>query len=177
MVLGRRIMTQMSEIPAAPMMTKKMDLHAMKLQHTLPLLALLACTPCLAQNEVIITEEPVAIPEQAQGPDEVFTVVEEMPQFPGGQDALMKYIGKELKYPEEAVENGVQGMVYVSFVVEADGSISNPKVLRGIGYGCDVEAHRVVKGMPNWIPGKQRGKEVRVQYNLPDNEMIRRSDN
>ncbi|MEX1132204.1 MAG: energy transducer TonB [Flavobacteriales bacterium] len=139
----------------------------MKLRTTLPLLALLACTPCLAQNEVIITEEPVAIPEQAQDPNEPFTVVEEMPQFPGGQEALFAYIGKEMKYPEDAVENGVQGVVYVTFVVETDGKISGARVLRGFFGECDKEALRVVSGMPNWIPGKQRGKEVRVQYNLP----------
>lgn len=149
------------------MMTKKMDLHAMKLQHILPLLALLACTPCRAQNEVIITEEPVAIPEQAHDPNEPFAIVEVMPEFPGGAEAMFKYINRELKYPEEAVENGVQGVVYVTFVVETDGSVTGVNVLRGIGGGCNEEAVRVVSAMPNWTPGKQRGKEVRVKYNLP----------
>jgi protein TonB len=74
-----------------------------------------------------------------------------------------------MKYPEEAKELGVQGKVFVTFVVEIDGSISNVRVLRGIGSGCDDEAVRVVKSMPKWIPGKQRGVPVRVQFNLPIN--------
>lgn len=98
---------------------------------------------------------------------EVFQVVEEMPQFPGGNDALFEYLSNNLEYPEEAVENGIKGVVYVTFIVEHDGSISNVKVLRGIGGGCDDAAHATVTNMPNWSPGKQRGKPVRVQYNLP----------
>lgn len=139
----------------------------MNLRHTLPFLALLAATAVSAQNEVILTEEPVAIPEQAHDPNEPFTIVEQMPEFPGGQEALTKYIGKELKYPEEAVENGVEGVVFLTFVVETDGKISGVTVLRGLGGALDKEAVRVVSGMPNWIPGKQRGKAVRVKYNLP----------
>lgn len=134
----------------------------MSLRPVLHFLALLVSGAVYAQNDIVVPQK-----EEAHDPNEPFTVVEEMPEFPGGQEALFAYIAKELKYPEEAVENGVQGVVFVTFVVEADGSISNPKVLRGIGYGCDVEAHRVVKGMPNWTPGKQRGEAVRVKYNLP----------
>jgi len=138
----------------------------MKLRHTLPLLGLLAATTLHAQNDQTID---VAVPqiEEARDPNEPFTVVEEMPEFLGGQDSLFAYIGKELKYPEEAVENGVQGTVYVAFVVETDGKISGERVLRGLGGACDREALRVVSGMPNWKPGKRQGKEVRVQYNLP----------
>lgn len=138
----------------------------MNLPHALPFLGLLAYSSILAQYNPTID---VAAPEreEAHDPNEPFTVVEQMPEFPGGQEAMFTYIGKELKYPEKAQEAGVEGVVYVSFVVEKDGSIGNPKVLRGIGYGCDEEAHRVVKGMPNWNPGKQRGEAVRVQYNLP----------
>lgn len=94
-------------------------------------------------------------------------MVEEMPEFPGGQQALFAYIGKELKYPEQAIEDGIEGVVFVTFVVEADGKITGVKVIRGIGGGCDEEAVRVVRGMPNWKPGKQRGEAVRVKYNLP----------
>ncbi len=90
-----------------------------------------------------------------------------MPEFPGGKEALFAYIGKNLKYPEQAVEEGVEGVVFVTFVVEADGKITGVKVMRGIGFGCDEEAVRVVRGMPNWTPGKQLGKPVRVKYNLP----------
>jgi len=98
---------------------------------------------------------------------EVFLVVEEAPEFPGGQEALLTYLGNNIKYPQLARESNIQGTVYVGFIVEANGSISNVKVARGIGGGCDDEAVRVVKDMPAWKPGKQRSKPVRVQFNLP----------
>ncbi len=98
---------------------------------------------------------------------EIFTVVESMPEFPGGMGALMTYLAKNIKYPPLAKESGIQGKVFINFVVEPDGSISNVKVLRGIGGGCDEEAVRVVKNMPKWKPGMQRGKPVRVSFNLP----------
>lgn len=101
--------------------------------------------------------------------DEIFTVVEKMPEFPGGIQKLYNYLGNNIRYPEVAKEAGIQGKVYISFVVEKDGSIKDVKVLRGIPGGkmCDNEAIRVVKAMPKWSPGKQRGKPVRVSYNLP----------
>jgi TonB family protein len=98
---------------------------------------------------------------------EVFTVVEEQPVFPGGDEARIKFLQSKFKYPEEAKELGIQGIVYITFVVETDGSITDIKVLRGIGGGCDEEAIRIIKNMPKWIPGKQRGVPVRVQFNLP----------
>lgn len=98
---------------------------------------------------------------------EIFTVVEQMPEFPGGQAKMMKYLAENIDYPQMAREVGVQGTVFVTFVVEPNGSITNVKVLRGIGSGCDEEAIRVVKSMPKWNPGKQRNKPVRVQFNLP----------
>lgn len=98
---------------------------------------------------------------------EIFTVVEEQPSFPGGDQARIAYFSKSLKYPPTARELGIMGTVYVSFVVEPNGSISNVKILRGIGGGCDEEAIRVVEGMPLWNPGKQRNKAVRVQFSLP----------
>ena len=98
---------------------------------------------------------------------EIFQIVEEMPAFLGGDANLMKYFGDNLKYPQKARENGVQGRVLVNFVVEPNGSITNVKVSSGIGSGCDEEAMRVVKSMPNWKPGKQRGKAVRVSYTIP----------
>jgi protein TonB len=99
--------------------------------------------------------------------EEIFTIVQDMPSFPGGDGAMLSFLGKNIKYPTLAKESGIQGTVYVTFVVEKDGSVSNVKVLRGIGGGCDEEAIRVVKSMPKWTPGKQRGKPVKVQYNLP----------
>ena len=92
-----------------------------------------------------------------------------MPAYPGGDQKLMEFIAKGIKYPQIARETGIQGRVFVGFVVEPDGSVSNVKVLRGIGGGCDEEAMRVVKSMPKWKPGKQRGKAVRVSYMLPVN--------
>lgn len=99
--------------------------------------------------------------------EEVFTIVEEMPAFPGGEAKLFEYLGKNIKYPQIAKEAGISGVVYVNFVVGAQGNITDVKVLRGIGGGCDEEAVRVVKNMPKWKPGKQRGKPVKVSYNLP----------
>jgi len=98
---------------------------------------------------------------------EIFTVVEEQPGYPGGEEARISYLQQNIKYPEEAKELGIQGKVFVTFVVEVDGSITDVRVLRGIGGGCDEEAIRVVKSMPKWVPGKQRGVPVRVQFNLP----------
>ncbi|MDO5315559.1 MAG: energy transducer TonB [bacterium] len=121
------------------------------------------------QDEVI--EEyvaPEAVEEEVVE-QEIFKIVEEMPAFPGGEAKLMEYVAKNVKYPQIARETGVQGRVYVNFVVEPDGSVSNVSVLRGIGGGCDEEAIRVVKSMPKWKPGKQRGKAVRVSYMLPVN--------
>lgn len=107
--------------------------------------------------------------DEEEEEQKIFTVVENDPEFPGGMEALYKYLGENIKYPQLARDNGITGKVYVTFVVERDGSIANPKILRDIGGGCGAEAIRVVKAMPKWTPGKQRGKAVRVQFNLPVN--------
>ena len=121
------------------------------------------------QQEVIEEYVPVEVEEEEVVEQEIFQIVEEMPAFPGGEAKLMEYVAKNIKYPQIARETGIQGRVFVGFVVEPDGSVSNVKVLRGIGGGCDEEAMRVVKSMPKWKPGKQRGKAVRVSYMLPVN--------
>jgi protein TonB len=121
------------------------------------------------QNEVIEEYVPVEVEEEDVQEQEIFQIVEEMPAYPGGDQKLMEYVAKNIKYPQIARETGIQGRVFVGFVVEPDGSVSNVKVLRGIGGGCDEEAMRVVKSMPKWKPGKQRGKAVRVSYMLPVN--------
>ncbi len=110
---------------------------------------------------------PIEVEEEVVEEAPIFTVVESMPEFKGGMQQLYTYLGNNIKYPVMAKESGIQGKVYVTFVVEKDGSITDVKVLRGIGGGCDEEAVRVVQSMPRWSPGKQRGKPVRVQYNLP----------
>ena len=99
--------------------------------------------------------------------EEIFTVVETQPQFPGGDDSLYNFIYSNLRYPELAICTKMEGRVFITFVVEKDGSITNVKIIRDIGGGCGHEAKRVVEMMPKWIPGKQNGKTVRVQYNLP----------
>lgn len=99
--------------------------------------------------------------------DAVFVVVEKSPEFPGGDDSLYAFIGRNIKYPEAAKKNKIEGRVFVTFVIEKDGQVSNAKILRDIGGGCGEEAIRVVKNMPKWKPGTQRGNPVRVQFNLP----------
>jgi TonB family protein len=98
---------------------------------------------------------------------DIFTVVEEMPAFKGGDEARIKYLNDNIRYPEIAQKEGIQGRVFVTFVVEEDGNLSDVKVLRGIGGGCDEETVRVIESMPKWKPGKQRGNAVRVQFNMP----------
>jgi len=97
----------------------------------------------------------------------VISLNEEQPEFPGGEDALMYFLARNIKYPIYARENDIQGTVYLSFIIEPDGKITNIKVVQGIGGGCDEEAVRVVSIMPQWKPGKQLNKPVRVQFNLP----------
>ncbi|MDE5999308.1 MAG: energy transducer TonB, partial [Bacteroidaceae bacterium] len=98
---------------------------------------------------------------------EIFEVVEQNPMFPGGEAALLKYLQKNLKYPAQAQDNGIQGRVMVQFVVNKDGSVVEPKIIRSVDPSLDKEAMRVVSAMPKWTPGKQRGKTVRVRYTLP----------
>jgi TonB family protein len=112
-------------------------------------------------------EQKVVTQEKSKAQEPVFTVVETMPSFPGGQEAMSKYLVENIKYPQEAKKNGVQGTVFVTYIVETDGTVSNVKVLRGFESECDAEAFRVVSSMPNWTPGKQKGQAVRVQFNLP----------
>jgi protein TonB len=99
----------------------------------------------------------------------VFFIVEEMPEFPGGQSALINFIAKSVKYPVIAQENGIQGKVFVNFVVAKDGSVTNAKIARGVDPSLDKEALRVVNSLPKWKPGKQGGKPVRVSYTVPIN--------
>lgn len=117
-------------------------------------------------KENTVVEAPVRREEEAEE-EQIFTIVEEQPAFPGGVEEMYKYLGKAVKYPEMAKDAGISGTVYVTFEVDKEGNIKDVKVLRGIGGGCDEEAIRVVKAMPKWKPGKQRGKAVRVQFNLP----------
>ena len=110
---------------------------------------------------------PVEVEEEEPEEQQIFQVVEEMPEFPGGMAECLKFISKNIKYPTIAQENGVQGRVIIQFVVNQDGSIVDPVVMRSVDPYLDKEALRVIKMMPKWKPGKQRGKAVRVKYTVP----------
>lgn len=112
----------------------------------------------LKEHKVIVAEPEVEKP---------FVSVEQMPQFPGGDTELMKFIGNNLKYPTIAAENGIEGRVVIRFVVTKEGSVSDVQVVRSLDPSCDKEAVRVVKTMPKWVPGKQNGRNVPVYYTLP----------
>lgn len=171
------------------MMTKKRTTKVARLKLLLVLpLALMMLLAVTISPEVMAQEDKKTIPpppppkavQKADKPAEapkaisqddpeqlIFTVVEDMPEYPGGKKAMYTYLGQNIKYPAKAMQDSVEGTVFVTFVIKNDGSVSNVRLLRGIGSGCDEEAMRVVEGMPNWKPGKQRGKTVNVQYNLP----------
>jgi len=110
---------------------------------------------------------PVATQKITEEVEQPFVIVEQMPQFPGGEKEMMKFIHNNLRYPSLAAENGIQGTVIVNFVVDHDGKITRIKVVRGIGGGCDEEAMRVLSKMPAWSPGRQGGKPVLVSYTVP----------
>lgn len=110
-------------------------------------------------EEIVFEEAP-----EEENVDEIFTIVEESASFPGGLSAWAKYLSNEMKYPRQAQRMGIEGRVFVQFIVERDGSLTDVKVVKGIGAGCDEEAMRVIKNGPKWKPGKQRGKPVRQKY-------------
>ena len=112
-------------------------------------------------------DEDDIVEEPRRPSNHVFDVVEEMPQYPGGNAALMEFLGNNIKYPVVAEENGIQGRVVVTFVIERDGSVTDVKVEKSVDPSLDKEAIRVVKSMPRWIPGKQDGSPVRVKYTMP----------
>ena len=121
------------------------------------------------EQEVVIAA-PIEVVEEPEEDEVVFVIVESMPEFPGGQQALFKYLSENVKYPVIAQENGIQGRVICQFVVNKDGSIVDVEVVRSGGDpSLDKEAVRVIKSMPKWKPGKQRGKPVRVKYTVPVN--------
>ncbi|MDH6534942.1 energy transducer TonB [Parabacteroides sp. 52] len=135
----------------------------------------------LEQQDILTTEDsqqdaqlqtyvaPAVVEEEEESENHIFTVVETMPSFPGGDPALLLFIKNSVRYPVIAQENGIQGRVTVSFTVNRDGSVVDAEVLRGVDPSLDKEALRVVGTMPKWSPGLQRGKPVRVKYNVPIN--------
>ena len=121
----------------------------------------------VAQVSGPVATGPVVV-EEASDEGEIFQVVEQMPEFPGGMDKLLEYLGKNIKYPTIAQEQGIQGRSIIEFVVNKDGSIVDPKVIRSLHPKCDEEAIRVIKAMPKWKPAiNENGKPVRVKYTVP----------
>lgn len=116
---------------------------------------------------VEITDDVPIVVEEPEQEEQIFQVVEERPQFPGGDAELMKYLQKNIKYPTICQEQGIQGRVIVQFVVNTDGSIVDPQVIKTVNPHLDKEALRVISTMPKWSPGKQRGKAVRVRFTVP----------
>ena len=122
--------------------------------------------PAVTETETIL-EQPVYNKEALNLQDSIYIVSEVMPQYPGGTNEMMRYIQENIKYPQSAKDNKIEGRVFVSFVVEKDGSITNAAVLRGIDKECDAEALRVVSSMPKWTPGQHKGEVVRTQFTIP----------
>ncbi len=124
-------------------------------------------------EEETVPDVPVKIdappppPPKEEKEDEIFLIVENQPEPQGGMEAFYKYVGKNINYPKQARRMGVEGRVFVQFVVDKDGSLNDIKVIKGIGSGCDEEAIRVLKEAPNWKPGKQRGRPVKVRMSIP----------
>lgn len=115
-------------------------------------------------EEVVFEGPAVEVEEKTE---EVYSIVEQMPEFDGGLSEMMAYLAKHTKYPSQARRLGIEGTVYVQFVIEQDGSVSSVNAIKGIGAGCDEEAARVIQGMPKWKPGKQNGDPVKVRFVLP----------
>ncbi len=158
------------------MMNKtKSRFGAWKALAALPVAAVLLMAGCQPANGEAVEQEEIPfeatnVDESAPldaNTDEVFKVVEVDPEFPGGEEALYKYLAENIKYPEKAKNNKVEGRVYITFVIEKDGTVSDAKVLRSVNEELDAEALRVINAMPKWKPGTQRGMPVRVQYNIP----------
>ena len=151
--------------PPEPEVPEIIEVTEEKVEETIDL-SLLEDDQSRAQVQTY-TPPPPPKPVEEEATEEIFVVVEQQPEFPGGTSALMKFLGDNIKYPVIAQENGIQGRVITNFVVERDGSISDVQVVRGQDPSLDKEAVRVIKTMPRWTPGQQRGKPVRVRFTLP----------
>jgi len=123
--------------------------------------------PNAADPSLVEIEIPQVVPEGKEAKVVIFNYVEEMPAFPGGTDAFLSFCAQKIQYPEIAKRAGVEGRIFMSFIVSPSGAISDVQVVKGIGAGCDEEAVRVVGGMPKWNPGKQNGRPVNVKMSVP----------
>ena len=152
------------------MITKnqKVKGSVIKVLLTLPVFALLILLNTQCDNTKPNDEKPQpAVTETEAIQDSIYRVSEVMPQYPGGPNEMMRYIQENIKYPQSAKDNKIEGRVFVSFVVEKDGSITNAAVMRGIDKECDAEALRVVSSMPKWTPGQHKGEVVRTEFTIP----------
>jgi len=133
----------------------------------------LATTEIMGANDIAIPASAFGYQqgnmpgENTVNEPEIFAIVEVMPEFPGGNEALLKYLANKIHYPDIARENRMEGLVVVQFIIDEKGKIGAARILRGIGGGCDEEALRVIASMPDWKPGLQRGMPVKVRYNVP----------
>lgn len=125
----------------------------------------------MSQDDIVDFSNMV-FEEETRDEGEVFMIVEEMPEFPGGTEALQKYLAQSVRFPVIAQENGIQGRVYIQFVINQNGEVTNATILRGVDPSLDREALRVVEAMPKWKPGKQRNRPVRVSYTVPINFVL-----
>ena len=135
--------------------------QAVNVDYTIPVQFALDGDKMAKQEAIAVTKVPT------QRPDGVFVVVEEMPEFPGGEMALRSFIGRTIKYPADAIKDSIQGKVFVTFVVKADGTVGDAKIARGVHPLLDNEAIRVINSLPAWKPGKQGGEAVSVSYTVP----------
>lgn len=154
------------------MMTKTPNKKSNRFNYlfVLPLLAMFCfLVACQKESPVLTEKSATNASTQRSVSEAIYEQVDLMPKFVGGDEALMKFIGSNIKYPKGAREGKLEGKVVIGFVVEKDGSISNVETVKGIGGGCEEEAKRVVQSMPQWVPGKDNatGKAVRVSYKLP----------
>lgn len=125
----------------------------------------------MSQDDIVDFSNMV-FEEETRDEGEIFMIVEEMPEFPGGTEALQRYLSQSVRYPVIAQENGIQGRVYIQFVINQNGEVTNATILRGVDPSLDREALRVVEAMPKWKPGKQRNRPVRVSYTVPINFVL-----
>ena len=147
------------------MKTKKSNqLSLLKYALVIPIIALTVMATANKNKTIQPTNQ-----SSQQGDEKVYDMVDEMPEFKGGQEALMSYLGSNIKYPEEAKKEKIEGKVFVSFIVDKKGKIKETVVLREVNPLLDTEAKRVIEGMPKWKPGKKDGKKVNVKYNIPIN--------
>jgi len=153
--------------PAAPVVTEVLNVVEDNVQIEQQEIVTSEDDQRAAQAQTYVAPAAAAQEEEEESSQPIFTIVEEMPKFPGGDAELLKFLSSSIKYPVIAQENGIQGRVICAFVVNRDGSVVDAEVVRGVDPSLDKEALRVVNTMPKWTPGKQRGKPVRVKYTVP----------